>query len=253
MNQKFKQRLKKGETLIGTIISLPAPEAAEIMSMAGFDWLFVDMEHTSLDFQTTQHILQVVDSRTPCVVRVPSSHEAWFKKCLDMGATGIMAPQVNSAKHAKAIVEACKYPPLGGRSVGIARAHAYGIAFDEYMNKANQETAIIVQIEHIDAVNQIDAIVEVSGIDALFVGPYDLSASLGKTGQVDDEEVRQAITRVRQSAAEAGIPVGIFGTSVAAVESYLRSGYQLIAAGIDSLLLAQAGQAIVETLRGTRS
>jgi 2-keto-3-deoxy-L-rhamnonate aldolase RhmA len=121
------------------------------------------------------------------------------------------------------------------------------------MNKANHETVIIVQIEHIDAVNQIEAIVEVSGIDALFVGPYDLSASLGKTGQVDDEEVRQAITRVRQSAAKAGIPVGIFGTSVAAVESYVRSGYQLIAAGIDSLLLAQAGQAIVESLRGTRS
>jgi len=249
MNQSFKQRLENQETLIGTIISLPALEVAEIMSMAGFDWLFVDMEHTALDFQKTQQILQAVDSRTPCVVRVPALQEAWFKKCLDMGAAGIMAPQVNSAKQAAEVIRACKYPPLGERSVGIARAHAYGMAFENYVTEANNETAIILQIEHIAAVKEIEAIAEIPGIDVLFIGPYDLSASMGKTGRVEDVEVKKAISRVQKVALASGIPLGIFGATPAAVKGYLGSGFQLVAVGLDAMLLAEAGQGIVRSLR----
>lgn len=248
MNRIFRQRLEKGDALIGTIISLPATEVAEIMSLAGLDWLFVDMEHTALDFQATQQILQAVDSRTPCIVRVPSSHEAWFKKCLDMGATGIMAPQINSVQQAEQVVRACKYPPLGERSVGISRAHGYGMAFREYMEIAD-EVAIIVQIEHIDAVNEIEGIVQVPGIDALFIGPYDLSASLGKTGRFDDPEVQAAIGRVQDCALGADMPLGIFGANVAAVENSVELGYRLIAVGLDTLLLGDAARAIVSALR----
>jgi 2-dehydro-3-deoxyglucarate aldolase/4-hydroxy-2-oxoheptanedioate aldolase len=251
MNRIFRQRLEKGDALIGTILSLPATEVAEIMSLAGLDWLFVDMEHTALDFQTVQQILQAVDSRTPCIVRVPSPHEAWFKKCLDMGATGIMVPQVNSAEEAEQAVKACKYPPLGDRSVGISRAHGYGMAFNEYMEIAD-EVAIIVQIEHIDAVNEIEAIIEVPGVDALFIGPYDLSASLGKTGRFDDPEVKEAISRVQDRALEAHMPLGIFGANVAAVESSVELGYRLIAVGLDALLLSDAARAIVSALRPSK-
>jgi len=249
MTRNFKQRLVDGDLLIGTIISLPALEVAEIMSMAGFDWLFVDMEHTALDFQKTQQILQTVDSRTPCVVRVPALQEAWFKKCLDMGAAGIMAPQVNSAKQAAEVIRACKYPPLGGRSVGIARAHAYGMAFENYISVANNDTAIILQIEHIDAVKEIEAIAKVPGIDALFIGPYDLSASMGKTGRVEDAEVKEAISRVEEVALASGIPLGIFGTRPEAVKGFVASGFRLIAVGLDAMLLVEAGQGIVKSLR----
>ena len=121
------------------------------------------------------------------------------------------------------------------------------MAFHEYMDSADQ-VAMILQIEHIDAVKEIEAIVEVPGIDALLIGPYDLSASLGKTGDFDDPEVQEAISRVQKCAFEAGIPLGIFGASVAAVESFIDSGYRLIAVGIDTLLLADAARAIVSSL-----
>ena len=247
MNHRFKERLQRGETLLGTIISLPSLEVAEIMANAGFDWLFVDMEHSTLGFEMTQHILQAVDSKTTCVVRVPSPHEAWFKKCLDMGAGGIMVPQVNSAEQAQSVVKACRYPPEGERSVGIARAHGYGMAFGEYMEQANAELAVILQVEHVDSVSNIDTIVQVPGIDALFVGPYDLSASLGKTGKVDDPEVRDAISRVRENALAARVPLGIFGANPDSVKEHIESGYRLVAVGMDSLLLGQAADALISS------
>jgi 2-dehydro-3-deoxyglucarate aldolase/4-hydroxy-2-oxoheptanedioate aldolase len=228
-------------------------EVAEIMASAGFDWLFVDMEHSSLDFQTTQKILQVADSKISCVVRVPSAQEAWFKKCLDMGASGIMVPQVNSAEGAKAVIEACRYPPLGQRSLGISRAHGYGKKFSEYLTQANENIALILQIEHIEAVKQIESIVAVPGIDALFIGPYDLSASLGKAGELSDPQVQEAILRVEETARKEGIPLGIFGASVASVAGYLHSGYVLLAVGLDAMLLDEAAGAIVKALRSSQA
>jgi 2-dehydro-3-deoxyglucarate aldolase/4-hydroxy-2-oxoheptanedioate aldolase len=253
MSLDFKKRLAGGDTMIGTIMSLPSLEVAEILSNSGFDWLFVDMEHTPLDFQLVQRVLQVADSRVSCLVRVPSPQEAWVKKCLDMGASGIIFPQVNSAEQARRVVEVCKYPPLGKRSVGIARAHAYGMKFDEYMTRANEDIAIVVQIEHIDAVNAIESISKISGIDAFFIGPYDLSASLGKTAESDDPQVQAAIARVEQCVKAEGLPLGIFGTDVAAVEKYVASGYQLVAVGLDTMLLADAAAAIIRTLRSRHS
>lgn len=248
MQASFRERLRGRDRLIGTIISLPAPEVAEVMAAAGFDWLFIDMEHSALDFQTTQRLIQAADSRTACIVRVPSPHEAWFKKCLDMGPSGVMIPQVNSVEQAKAVIKACKYPPLGQRSVGMARAHGYGMAFEEYVARANDETAIVIQIEHIDAVDQIEGIAKLDGIDALLIGPYDLSASLGKTGKFDDPQFRDAISRVEQCARAEGLPLGIFGANVAAVEDYVKSGYRLIAVGLDTMLLGESARAIVTSL-----
>jgi 2-keto-3-deoxy-L-rhamnonate aldolase RhmA len=252
MALNFKKKLEGGDTLIGTIMSLPSLEVAEVLSSSGLDWLFVDMEHSSLDFQWVQRILEVADSKVSCLIRVPALDEAWVKKCLDMGASGIIFPQVNSAEQAREIVELCKYPPLGKRSVGIARAHRYGMGFDGYMERANEDLAIVVQIEHIDAVNAIENIADTPGIDAFFVGPYDLSASLQKTGEFDDPEFQAAIGRVEQCARAEGLPLGIFGISAAAVEGYLKSGYQLIAVGLDAMLLGEATRNIVSSLRSIR-
>jgi len=243
MNDHFKTKLVRGDLLVGTIITLPSPEIAEILSRSGFHWIFVDLEHSTLGIRDAQRILQAASS-TPCVIRVPSNDEVWIKKALDTGPAGIMIPQVRSAADAAQAVRFCKYPPFGQRSVGIARAHGYGAHFETYVATANEGTAVIVQIEHIDAVDRIQEILGVAGIDGLFIGPYDLSASMGKTGQVDEPSVRKAIARVRRAAKQAGMPLGIFGATVEAVEPYIENGYTLVAVGMDTLLIGKAAGSI---------
>jgi 2-keto-3-deoxy-L-rhamnonate aldolase RhmA len=184
------------------------------------------------------------------MIRVPAGDEVWLKKALDIGAAGIIVPQVNSAAQAERVVRLCKYPPEGARGVGIARAHRYGERFQDYVTNANQEVAIVVQAEHIDAVKDINAIVKVKGIDAVFIGPYDLSASMGKPGQVGDPEVRAAIERVRKACQKRSIPLGIFGVSAEAVLPYLDQGFTLIAAGVDVLFLSCAAKALLAQFPG---
>jgi 2-dehydro-3-deoxyglucarate aldolase/4-hydroxy-2-oxoheptanedioate aldolase len=242
--------LRRGDLLAGTLVSLPSPEIAEILAEAGFDWLFVDLEHSTLDVRSAQTVLQAVGGRVDCLLRVPLNDEIWIKKALDTGAAGIIVPQVNSADDARRAVRYSKYPPQGARSAGMARAHGYGARSQDYFRRANAEIALIVQAEHAQAVRNIEEIVNVEGVDAVFVGPYDLSASLGKMGQVEDPEVQAAIERVRRICRERGMPMGIFAASGDRALAYVREGYRLIAAGGDALLLSQAARQLSASLRG---
>jgi 2-keto-3-deoxy-L-rhamnonate aldolase RhmA len=182
------------------------------------------------------------------VIRVSDGHESTLKHALDTGAAGVLVPMVNSAQQARAIVSHCKYPPAGSRGVGIVRAQGYGLGFQEYVAQANEATAVIVQIEHITAVESIDAIVAVPGVDAAFVGPYDLSGSMGRLGQVDHIDVLAAIEGVRLGCERAGMPLGIYAGSAAAAQRYLEQGFKLVVVGIDAHLLGQAARQIVQTL-----
>jgi 2-keto-3-deoxy-L-rhamnonate aldolase RhmA len=249
MEPSFKDKLIRHNLLIGTIITLPAPEIAEIFCAAGFDWLFVDLEHSAMTIRDVQVILQAAAPQTPCVIRVPSNDDVWIKKALDIGAAGIIVPNVRTTEEAQRAVQLCKYPPEGLRSVGVARAQGYGDKLQEYLLSANEDIAVIIQIEHIDAVGNIQNLINVPGIDSLFIGPYDLSASMGKIGQTTDTEVQNAISRVKQSAGQANIPLGIFGSTVEAVEPYIQSGYTLIAVGIDTLLLGTAAKDITASMK----
>jgi 2-dehydro-3-deoxyglucarate aldolase len=249
MKSSFKNELARRVPLIGTIMTLPSPEIAEILCSAGFDWLFVDLEHGTLGIKDAQTILQTAAPEVSCVVRVPLNDEIWIKKSLDIGASGIVVPQILSAQEAAQAVRWCKYPPDGSRSVGIARAQGYGTHFREYVASANEETAVILQIEHITAVKNIEAIVSTPGIDCLFIGPYDLSASMGKMGQMNDPEVQRAISKVKKSADDTNIPTGIFGATPEAVRPYIEDGFILIAAGIDTAIFADAAKKIADTSR----
>ena len=249
MKTDFRSKLKRGETLIGTLMTLPSPEIAELFSNAGFDWLFIDMEHSPLDVREAQSILQAVGERCACVIRVPLNDEIWIKKALDIGASGIIIPQVNFRQEAERAVRFCKYPPQGSRGVGVARAHGYGAHLQDYLNNANEEIAVIVQAEHVDSVNHVQEIVSVTGIDAVLVGPYDLSASMGKIGQVTDAEVQAAIARVKVACASAHMPIGIFAATAEAVKPFMREGYSLIAVGIDTIFLVEAANQLVRQLR----
>ncbi|MFH1981788.1 MAG: aldolase/citrate lyase family protein [Pseudomonadota bacterium] len=245
MTSAFKEKLTRGERLMGTVVTLPVPEIAEILRLAGFDWLFVDMEHGAMDVREAQMVLAAAGD-TPCVVRVPANDAVWIKKCLDIGAAGIMVPLIRTAGDARDAVRWCKYPPEGERSVGIARAQGYGMSFTQYVSRANAEIALILQIEHIDAVNDLEAIVAVAGIDALFVGPFDLSASMGKTGRISDPAVQAAIARVTRCAQGAGIALGIFSATAEAVAPHLENGYTLAAVGMDTMIL---GHGVAEILK----
>lgn len=242
LNESFKTKLGRKEILVGTIQTLPSPEITEILCSAGFDWLFVDLEHSILNCRDAQTILQAASSETPCLIRVPSIDEIWIKKVLDAGASGIIVPQVLTAEATEQAVRLCKYPPEGVRSVGVARAQGYGERFQEYIDSANKETAVVIQIEHIEAVMNIESIIKVSGIDSLFIGPYDLSASMGIPGCINDPKVQSAISRVKNCADQAGIPLGIFGTTAESVQPYIDSGYTLIAVGMDTMLLSSAAK-----------
>jgi 2-dehydro-3-deoxyglucarate aldolase len=249
MNDTFRSRLKNGEQLLGTMVTLSTPSTAEILADLGYDWLFIDGEHGPLETSEVLGILQAVSHKTACIVRVPVAEEAPIKKMLDLGAHGIIAPQVNTPDQAADVVRFSRYAPIGSRGVGLARAHGYGMRFQEYVESANEQISVIVQAEHAKAVENIEAIVQVEGIDAVLLGPYDLAASLGKMGQVDDPVVTDAIEHITKTCLAANIPLGMFGVTAAAVKPYIERGYTLIVAGVDTLFVGAGGKRTLSELR----
>ncbi|MFO7620928.1 MAG: aldolase/citrate lyase family protein [Bacteroidales bacterium] len=235
--------------LIGTIYSAGAPQVAEMITLAGFDWVMIDMEHSALSLGDTQNALQVLGEGILRIVRVPGNDEIWIKRVLDTGCDGIIIPMVNSAEEAEKIISASKYPLEGNRSVGVARAHKYGAEFKEYVTDANSDLIIMPQIEHIKGVMNIDSILKVNGIDAIFIGPYDLSASMGLTGQVNHPEVRAAIDLIKSKCRETGLPYAIFGASPEAMEQEFRDGCRFLVCGVDLMILSEALRVMLDRLR----
>jgi len=248
MKETFRDRLLRGDNLIGTILSLSAPELAEIASQAGFDWLFLDMEHGPLEAADLVRLIQAARGSCASIVRVPQNEEMWIKKALDAGAAGIIIPRVNTASEAARSVHWSKFPPEGGRGVGFTRANLYGISFQEHVETANKSTAVIVQAEHIDAVRNIESILAVPGVDAVFVGPYDLSASLGKPGRIQDADVQEAIAAVRAACSKNRRPTGIFAADIASARKALAEGYSLVCCGVEVALYSSAAAEIVRKL-----
>jgi 2-keto-3-deoxy-L-rhamnonate aldolase RhmA len=194
-------------------------------------------------------ILQAVGDKAACIVRVPAADETPIKRVLDLGADGIIAPLVNTAEQAEYVVRSARYSPAGSRGVGLGRAHGYGMRFKEYIDSANELVTVVVQAEHAQAVENIESIVKVEGIDAVLIGPYDLSASMGKMGQVDDPAVIEAIDHVTDTCLAAGIPLGYFGVNAEAVRPFADRGYTLLVAGTDTLFLGSAAEATLSALR----
>jgi 2-keto-3-deoxy-L-rhamnonate aldolase RhmA len=235
------------------MLTINSPEVVELLAGAGFDWLFIDCEHAPLSIGGIQSILQAAGPDMPCLVRLLAAREEYVKQALDVGAAGIIVPQVNSAIQAEQIVRWAKFAPEGSRGVGINRANRYSFGFQEYIDSANDCLAIVLQAEHIKAVENIASIVRVEGVDAIFVGPYDLSSSMGKLGQVDDAEVVEAIDQVSAVCREAGMPLGIFGLTAASVTPYIQKGFTLITAGIDTTLLGQSARDLLTKLKQNSS
>ena len=250
MTVSFRRRLQKGDTLIGALLQMPLPETAEIFVAAGYDWLFIDLEHSPMEARQALDVLTAVDARIPCVVRVQCNDEAQIKKALDIGATGIIVPLVNNAADARLAVGRCKYPPAGFRSVGITRAQRFDLEFDEYMKRANDEIAVIVQIEHVDAVSNIDAILDVEGIDGVFVGPFDLSGSMDLPGQINHPRVQAAIGSVIKACEQRDIARCIYAHTPNHAITYMEQGYRVIGLCTDYIMLARTAADYLMAVRG---
>jgi 2-keto-3-deoxy-L-rhamnonate aldolase RhmA len=249
MYNTFRARLRRRELLLGTMVTLGDVAVAEIMAELGFDWLFIDAEHGPFDTRDLLGILRAVDQKTSCVVRVSAAEEARIKSVLDLGAAGVIVPMVNTVDQAANVVRWARYAPAGSRGVGLARAHGYGLRFKDYVESANERVAVIVQAEHWHAVDQIEAIVQVEGVDAVQLGPYDLAASMGKMGQVDSPDVVAAIDHVIKTCLAANVPVGWFSVAVDAARPYIDRGCTLLTTGVDTTLLAGAARQVLKSLR----
>ena len=251
MNAIFKRKLLERELLCGTMLTTGSVEVAEIFAHLGYDWLFIDTEHSPLSPMTVRSLIQAA-GKVPCLVRLADRGEVAIKAALDSGAAGIIAPQVNSVKEAEEILTYCKYPPAGKRGVGLSRASKYGLEFSEYVSNANNNISVVLQVEHIEAVNNVHAILAVEGVDAIFIGPYDLSTSMGKAGLLKDPEVVKAINAVRDACLEANISLGYFGMDITDVISKTDQGFNLLCSGLDLGFVTEGGRVNLESLKNTK-
>jgi 2-dehydro-3-deoxyglucarate aldolase len=237
---QLKSKLAQSEITIGSWITLGHPSIAEIMATAGFDWLVLDMEHSVLELSEIQMLIQVLDmQKCPAIVRLTSNHPDQIKRVMDAGANGIMVPMIKSAADAESAVQSVYYPPRGKRGVGLARAQGYGAEFQQYRDWLEKNAVIVAMIEHIDAVNAIDSILSVDGIDAYIIGPYDLSGSMGHIGELNHPEVASAIEKVLEAGKRLGKPGGIHVVEPdqEQLQQRISAGFNFIGYGLDIRIL----------------
>jgi len=247
----IKERLSKGEPTIGGWIGLDHPGVAEVMADAGFDWLVFDTEHGHFTTTTLRGAMDAVRRTDICpLVRVAANDPTIIKQILELGPEGVVIPMVCSAEQARAAVAACRYPPAGIRGIGGGRASHYGTEFERYLAQANDNILVVVQIEHVAAVRNVDEIARVKGIDCLFVGIMDLSASMGIAGQVDHPDVQAAISKVIAAGKNSGISVGMWCKDEDHAAEMIARGVRFVAYATDAALLASAARGSVRRVRG---
>lgn len=248
----LKEKLRKNELTIGSWITLGSPYIAEIMAQAGFEWLVVDMEHSAITMTEAQNMIQVIElSDVVPLVRVCVNDLTEIKHAMDAGAHGVIVPMVNSAQEARYAVNAVKFPPQGTRGVGLGRAQKFGFGFEGYKNWAEKNSVVIVQIEHIDAVNNLEEILAVDGVDGFIIGPYDLSGSLGKPGNFTDPAFLSALDRVNTVSRSMGKARGYHSVAVDANAARVKinEGYCFLAASVDELFLGVGCRNILNALK----
>jgi len=227
---------------LGSWISLGHPSIAEVMADAGFDWLCIDLEHSVTDYFEAQQLIMAIQGKgLKAYVRVGENNTRIIKRILDAGADGIIVPSVNSAEEAVKAVKAVKYPPIGNRGVGLARAQGYGFNFENYRDIKTKDIKLIVQIEHINAIKELNAILKIDGVDGTFIGPYDLSGSLGKPGQWDEPEVVDAMKIYEETVKKYDKWVGfhVVPPDYKLVQEKKKKGYNFVAFSFDAYFLGQ--------------
>lgn len=259
----FKQALLEGRTQIGLWVALADAYSTELVAGIGYDWLLLDGEHAPNDVRSMLSQLQAVasaqhafgDARSHPVVRVPlgtgEAGTALIKQHLDLGAQTLLVPMVDTAEQAAQVVAACRYAPVGVRGMGSALARASRWqAHERYVHEANEQVCVLVQAETVQAMRNLDAIAATPGVDGVFIGPADLSASMGHPGNAAHPDVQAVIEQGMARILQAGKAPGILATSEAQARKWLAAGARFVAVGADTLLLASGAQALLARYKG---
>ena len=240
--------------MIGSFFRLPSPDLVEIFGEAGFDFIIIDQEHGPVSPETTSNLVRACDLvGMAAVVRIPDNLPWFFQLALDVGALGVQVPQVRTVSDAERAVQASKFAPVGSRGVcRNVRAARYS-ARDRYayLEESNRDTVVVIQIESKAGVENVEGILSVPGIDVVFLGPYDLSQSLGIPGQVDHPMVRSMMDQVVTACRRAGVAAGVYADSVEAVRHWAGMGVQYIAVGVDTALIYSLTRKMVAELRAS--
>jgi 2-keto-3-deoxy-L-rhamnonate aldolase RhmA len=235
----MRESLRSGEAVVGTWVSLAEPAVAELLA-PDFEFVVLDTEHTPNTLETVANCARAVDAAPG--EALPIARVAWndpvrTKRILDLGLGGVMVPMVETPDEAEAAVAACRYPPEGIRGMAAARAHDYGRSFDEYVERANDDVLTILQVETEEGLSNVEEIAAVDGVDALFVGPADLSANLGVLGEWESDAFVDGVERIVTAAQDAGTPVGTLGVDVDQLRAFDSFDYDYVIAGVDAAML----------------
>lgn len=235
----LKKRLRAGEAVVGSWLSVAHPTIAEVMGQAGFDWLIVDMEHGIVGIEALHSlVLATYTTSASPLVRVPWNDPVIIKRALETGPMGILIPQVSSASEVRSAVSSARYPPQGVRGIGCQRAAGFGAFFEEYLDQANEQLLIAVQIETVSALQNLPEILSVEGLDLIFIGANDLSASMGFFNQPGHPRVQEAIDQVLRVARQAKVPVGLMASDADDAKRRIKQGFQFVGIGSDVGLLS---------------
>jgi 2-dehydro-3-deoxyglucarate aldolase len=225
---------------LGSWLTIGHPAVAEILANAGFDWLVIDLEHSVIGIEKAGELIRIIDlcGISP-LVRLTSCNPDQIKRLMDAGAHGIIVPMVNSYEDARLAVSSTRYQPRGIRGVGLGRAQGYGTKFSDYFYWQNDGPVVIVQIEHIDAIEEIDKILTVPGVDGFLIGPYDLSCSMGIPGQFSNKLFKRALNQICEAGKRHNSIVGIHivEPDIELLKSSIKEGYTFIAYGVDMRIL----------------
>jgi 2-dehydro-3-deoxyglucarate aldolase len=242
--RSLRTRLRAGGTTIGSWIQIPHPSVAEIMGQAGYDWVALDLEHGAIGLQQIPDLCRALElGGTLPLARLACGLPKDCKQALDAGAGGVIVPMIESAEQLTAVRDCCRWPPAGNRGVGFSRANLFGKHFDAYREEA-QAPLLVAMIEHIRAVENLEAILQVAGLDAVLIGPYDLSASMGMTAQFDELTFADALQRIQTLSQRHSVPCGIHVVQPdpMALQQRLAEGYRFIAYSIDAVFLVAAAE-----------
>lgn len=256
MKNQSKAKLLSGGVAVGGWIMTASATVAELMAGEAFDWICVDMEHTAADYAVLEHVCRAVKaSGKEVFARLHGHDPVMAKKVLDMGCQGIIVPCVNTRAEAEQAVAMAKYPPQGIRGASLARCTDYGRDFSSYFAAHNEEVLVAVMLEHIDAVKNVDDILSVKGIDATFIGPYDLSASMNLAGQLDHPEVQAAQRKLLEACKRHGIAPGyhVVPTEPRRVQESIEAGFRFLALGLDTHFILDGCRTLLRATAATAS
>tara|TARA_B110000008_G_scaffold268907_1_gene297536 strand:+ start:4260 stop:5024 length:765 start_codon:yes stop_codon:yes gene_type:complete len=235
----IRKKLINGGTSIGSWMQIPHSSIAEIMGQAGYDWVAVDMEHGAISAHQLPDLFRALElGKTLPLVRLAHGHFKDCKQALDAGAGGIIVPMVQTAEQLRKVKDATRWPPSGDRGVAFSRANLFGKNFDEYTKEAKQPL-LVAMIEHIDALDELNEILEVEGLDAILIGPYDLSASMKLTAQFDHPDFIKVMQNIKTMSQNSNIPCGVHVVSplIDDLKEKVHDGYRFIAYSMDSVFL----------------